>query len=485
MTEEKRKLAEENQQLRKEKAFLRSILDNIHEGIYATDENDIVVVHNRASEKRDGVPESEVLGLSDLDVFADTGWYESIIAKVKETGKPLLNTFFRQHHNDRIIEVIVDSYPFYYNNKLSGVYSICWDKGIVRETLNFVQGLQKSLVEQSENISTKEVFLLDDIVGSSQLMQDLISQAKTVAGKDSSVFIIGGTGTGKELFAKGIHYESINRHGPFIPINCAAIPDTLMESILFGTVRGSFTGAVDTPGLFEQANNGTIFLDEIDSMPKSLQSKLLRVLQEKRVRRVGSSKEIPINCRILSATNIDPLAHNEDALRSDLFFRLAVVTLHLPSLMERKSDIPLLCQHFINKYNRKFNSVVSNISTELESIFMNYSWPGNVRELENIIESGMNFVDQNEEILDIEHIPRYIRDKLTKETKDVDSYSLSPYKNVTLREAIQDFEKKTIMAALENNNWHMTNAAEDLGILRQNLYHKMKSYSIEKPHNKN
>ncbi|HHW61926.1 MAG TPA: hypothetical protein GX404_08480 [Syntrophomonadaceae bacterium] len=116
---------------------------------------------------------------------------------------------------------------------------------------------------------------------------------------------------------------------------------------------------------------------------------------------------------------------------------------------------------------------------------MNYSWPGNVRELENIIESGMNFVDQNEEILDIEHIPRYIRDKLTKETKDVDSYSLSPYKNVTLREAIQDFEKKTIMAALENNNWHMTNAAEDLGILRQNLYHKMKSYSIQKPHNKN
>ncbi|MEL7563818.1 MAG: sigma 54-interacting transcriptional regulator [Dehalobacterium sp.] len=475
-------MLEESQKLKKENAFLRSILDSIHEGIYATDEKDVIILHNLASEKRDGLRRSDILGRNECEVYADIDWHKVITDTVKKTGKPLLNKFYSFFHNGRKINTIIDSFPFYYENELSGVYSICWDMGIVTEMLNSAQRLQKSLLEQYDNriMSREESFLLEDIVGNSVQMKNAISQAKTVAVWDSPVLIIGETGTGKELFTKGIHYASANHHGPFIPINCAAIPDTLMESILFGTVKGSFTGATDMPGLFEQADKGTIFLDEINSMAKPLQSKLLRVLQEKRVRRVGSKKEIPVDCRIISATNIDPFIQKDgESLRPDLFFRLAVVTIKLPSLRERKDDIPLLCQHFFRKYNKKFNSIISKASEELENVFMNYSWPGNVRELEHIIESGMNFVGQNDETLHIDHIPQYFIDKIIKGQKTT-SRRLN-HKRVKLSMAVREYEKSLILEALENNDWNMTRAAEDLGILRQNLYHKMKGYNIEKP----
>lgn len=470
--------------IKRENAMLRSILDNIPEGVYATDENDIVVVHNIASEKQDGLPESEVLGLNGLEVFANTGWNEKISKKVRETGKPLLNTFFRQIHNGRVNDIIVDSFPFYYDNEFAGMYSICWTINIVNGISNLLQGVRTSLTNRSENKNdlTDEPFLLESIVGDSIGMQNAILQAKTVASKDSPVFIIGETGTGKELFAKGIHYASTYRHGSFIPINCAAIPESLMESIFFGTVKGAFTGAVDMPGLFEQAHKGTLFLDEINSMPKSMQSKLLRVLQEKRVRRIGSKKEIPVDCRIMSATNADPLvqkdAKGEEIIRPDLFFRLAVVTLNLPPLREHRDDIPLLCQSFFGKYNKRFNTIISSTSKELEDMLMNYFWPGNIRELENVIESGMNFVGLNDKVLDVAHIPRYIRDKLEKGKTKVSRQS-NQYNGLKLREAMQAFERGVILEALENNHWNRTRAAEDLGILRQNLYHKMKEYNIE------
>jgi arginine utilization regulatory protein len=304
-------------------------------------------------------------------------------------------------------------------------------------------------------------------------MHNLIASAKKAAEADCSVLVYGETGTGKELLVQGIHNYSNRSSELFVAINCAAIPETLLESMLFGTVKGAFTGAVDSPGLFEQAGKGTLFLDELNSMSPPLQAKLLRVLQERRVRRLGGSAEIPVGCRIVSSTNVDPWeCIRKGQLRKDLFYRLAVISLYIPSLKERVEDIEVLLNHFLNKYQKIYGLGKVKISPELRNVLQNYQWPGNVRELEHVIESAVNMLD-GEQVITVDHLPLYLKTKLLSQGSAAKALPKG-----TLAEVLTQVEKQVILDALEKHNWNITKAADSLGIVRQNLQYRIRKLGI-------
>lgn len=292
----------------------------------------------------------------------------------------------------------------------------------------------------SRKQSTK--FTFDHIIGDSKAIQSIITEGKRVIRTSSSILLVGETGTGKELFAQSIHNESQRSTKPFISQNCAAIPDTLMESLLFGTNRGAFTGAIDKSGLFEEANGGTLLLDEINSLSPALQAKLLRAIQEKTIRRIGGTQEKEIDVRIIATINEDPLeAITHNRLREDLYYRLSVVTLCLPPLRERKEDIPALVQHFIEKYNIQFGLSVTDVDVHVREFLYAYDWPGNVRELEHIIEGSMNLVE-DENIITAFHLPTRFRERIKKE------FNMQPFLTnndtdtpKTLKHTIEEMEK--------------------------------------------
>lgn len=292
--------------------------------------------------------------------------------------------------------------------------------------------------------------------------------------------LFGETGTGKELFAQSIHEESKRSNGPFLAINCAAIPENLLEGILFGTVKGAFTGAINREGLFEQANGGTLFLDEINSMPLALQSKILRVLEEKKVRRVGGNEEILINPRIISSSNVLPMtAIEQGQIRADLFYRLAVVYLFIPPLRDRIDDLVLLTNYFIQQLNRPLEKNITGLHPEVISAFKRYSWPGNIRQLKHTIECAMNIIPTHEIIISQSHIPSYLgifnTEKIEVELKT--DNTISPPS--TILHKIKDQEKDIIIAALMKSKGNVAKAAEDLGLSRQLLQYRLKRLGLK------
>jgi len=305
-------------------------------------------------------------------------------------------------------------------------------------------------------------------------MTGIISVAKRAAKSTSPVLIHGETGTGKELFAQSIHNYSKNSKGPFVAINCAAIPDNLLEGLLFGTVKGAFSDAIDRPGLFEQAENGTILLDELNSMSLNLQSKLLRVLQENKTRRVGGSKEININTRVITAMNENPIrAVKENKIRQDLFYRIGVVLIEVPPLRNRKEDIPLLSKNFILKFNRKLDRQITKLSADVFDSFAKYDWPGNVRELQHTIEYAMNIAHENERIIELSHLPLHI-----SESYEIPAEKEGPWQ--TLEKRLNVEEIKILENELIKNDWKIAQTAKKLGLKRQSLQYRIKKYSLKK-----
>ena len=291
--------------------------------------------------------------------------------------------------------------------------------------------------------------------------------------------ICGETGTGKELFAQGIHNASGHSKGKFVAINCAAIPDNLIESYLFGTVKGAYTGALDKAGLIEEADGGSLFLDELNSLPVNVQGKLLRVLEEQQACRIGDTKTYRVNCRFISATNQNPRdLVREKNLRSDLFYRLSVVVLDIPPLRERKSDLPLLIKHFITRSNAQYHTSVKKTAPQVLSIFESYSWPGNVRELEHVIEYMMNFVTMTQETLTIQELPSYLRPATASFQLKLDQKIIHPG---PLNQMVDEFKQEIIEKTLKTNEWNITKSAKDLGMSRENLYHFIKRLNIRKP----
>src|SRR5512143_178278 len=327
--------------------------------------------------------------------------------------------------------------------------------------------LEKENVELRAEITDRYRF--ESIVGGSEKIRDVLDMAGRVAASDASVLITGESGTGKELLAKGIHYNSPRADGPFVAVNCAAIPEHLIESELFGHVRGAFTGAVkDKEGKFELASSGTIFLDEIGDLRVDLQAKILRVLQERQVDRVGGRHPVSVDVRIIAATNKDiERAVKDGGVREDLYYRLSVITLHMPPLRERRDDIPLLINHFLKKFNRDLDV---RIDPEALTMLTAYGWPGNVRELENSIERAS--VLRRGEAITAAELP----DKLRKEKASVGNIILNlPDEGISL----EDLEKNLIVKALEKHKGNQTRAAEYLGITRPTLIYRMDKYGIK------
>ena len=324
----------------------------------------------------------------------------------------------------------------------------------------------------------RQEFNFDNIVGSSPEMKHVFELVRKVAPTNSTVLIRGESGTGKELIAKAIHYNSERRNRPLVTINCGAIPQELLESELFGYERGAFTGAVKSRmGRFEMANTGTIFLDEIGDMPLSLQVKMLRVLQEKTIERVGGGQIIKVDVRIIAATHQD-LEENirKGKFREDLFYRLNVFPLTLPPLRERHSDTILLAKHILEKFRAERGHRIEGISQEAQKAFMDYQWPGNVRELENVIERAVILKETG--LIELEDLPDNIAAKGAMFPQpDID---ISSDEGINFNTAVTEYEKQLILQALNQTNWVKNKAAKLLNLKRTTLVEKMKRINLER-----
>ena len=308
-----------------------------------------------------------------------------------------------------------------------------------------------------------------NIIGESEIMKNVFSQIEKVSSSDSNVLISGKSGTGKELVARAVHFNSKRKTNRWVPINCAAISENLFESELFGYIKGAFTGAYkDKQGFFQAADNGTLFRDEIAEIPLQFQAKLLRAIESKEIIPVGSTIPINVNARIISATNHSIEEEvKKGNFREDLYYRLNIVEIKLPSLSDRKEDIPILIKHFINKYNEEMNKSVLGVDNEVMKILLNHQWQGEVRELENIIERAMIFCETD--FITIDELPINL---LGAETRD----SIDFPKN--LKNALDIFEKRHILKILKRNNFHRKKTATDLGIGESSLYRKLSNYEI-------
>ena len=461
---------------------LEKIIDTINDGIIISDYEGRIVLYNKSQEKLEELYSKEVVGK-----FLWEGYQSkqelSEHRKVFKTNTPIINKYQAHAYKGDVAKYVsYSTYPIIKDGETIAVYSICKNESSLQSLLHETIELKRKLYSKSkynekkyQNNGTHYIFT--DIIGDSSALVNLVKEGQTMALIDSPILIVGATGTGKEVFAQSIHNFSRNNEEAFVDINCSAIPENLLESTLFGTVKGAYTGALDQVGLFEQAGKGTLFLDEINSMPMSMQSKLLRVLQEKKVRRVGGINSIPISCRIISAVNEDPeKTIKEGRLRQDLYYRLAGVSLYIPPLRERKEDILTTSEFFINKYNKILSKNVKCMSKELKEVMLDYKWPGNVRELEHIIENIMIRTMDNQTELKVLDIPQYIRDSM------LGSISIDKVQKnkCGLPDILRGIEKKLILESLDKNNWNISRATKDLGIIRQSLEYRMKKLKIEK-----
>ena len=314
----------------------------------------------------------------------------------------------------------------------------------------------------------------DNIIGTSEKMRQVYEIVSEMTKNDPTVLIHGESGTGKELFARAIHFNGLRKDKPFIAVDCASIPENLLESELFGHEKGAFTDATSQKlGRFELANQGTLFLDEIGNLKPDMQGKILRVLQEREIQRVGGVKTIKIDVRIISATNVDlKKAIKEEKFREDLYYRLNVVPIELPSLRERKEDIPLLARYFLEIFSREFGKKIKDITPEAMEFLMNYRWPGNVRELRNVIERLVALA--KEEVISHKGLPLDILLTVKTEENNIGE------EGMLLKGAREQFEKQFILGVLEKVNWNQTEAAEILGIHRNTLMLKMQNLGIKK-----
>jgi arginine utilization regulatory protein len=454
----------------------QQILDEIDVGVHAVDKTGKTIIYNKKMMKMESMDIRDVMHKNLLDVFMFKEDQTSTLVKALQEGKETTNvkqTYF--NNKGRQITTINNTIPIMQDEQIQGAVEIAHD----------VTKLER-LIKGNMNQKGAQRFTFDNIIGNSPGFKQVIESAKRATRTSSYVLIIGETGTGKELFAQSIHNASSRFSAPFISQNCAALPDNLIESLLFGTKRGAFTGAIDQPGLFEQANGGTLLLDEINSLNLNLQAKLLRVLQEKTIRRIGDTKDIPVNVRVIANINEEPLdAIKNNHLREDLYYRLGVVTIFIPPLRERKEDLPLLVNHFVEKYNERFQMNVKGLSNEVIQSFRHYDWHGNVRELEHIIEAAMNIMMDEEDTILYSHLPYQYRSKMHMKEKIDPASPVETFMNehadssVPLKDQLELFEKAYIQQMLGKNGFNISRTAAVLGLSRQSLQYRMKKLGLK------
>ena len=464
---------------------LMHVINQISESVIICDAENRIWLLNDAAVKMDSIVTQDVIGEDISNVYFPRDGKELNIPQVIATKRPLRG--LRQYYSTRYgknVDIVANTYPAVQDGQVLAGYSIMEDWSTIDSLHKQIIDLQQKLVERSGGASHSRSALsahysFADIIHISQSMGSVVAQCRRVAKSDSSVMIYGETGTGKELFAQSIHNASPRASGPFLAINCAAIPENLLESLLFGTEKGAYTGAERRAGLFEQADGGTLLLDEINSMNITLQSKLLRVLQDGVIRRVGGMNEIRVDVRVLSNINMPPYeAIAQGRLRRDLFYRLGVVNINVPPLRERREDIPLLAKHFILECNRKLSRAVRDISGETLECFYAYDWPGNVRELQHAIEHAMNVLPDDASVITPEYLPAHIT--ATAHELPHPARQAAPSSSAgSLSDAMQDMERRTICRMLRQTGGNISESARLLQMSRQRLQYRIKRYQID------
>ncbi|WP_099158454.1 sigma 54-interacting transcriptional regulator [Virgibacillus ndiopensis] len=463
-------LAEENTDLKEIKTMLEAIIQSSDEAITVVDENGIGIMINPAYTRITGLKEADIVG---QPANVDISEGESMHMKVLQTRRPVRGVRMKVGSSKK--DVLVNVAPVIVDGKIKGSVGVLHDVSEIKSLTSELKRARQII----RNLEAKYTFA--DIVGTSPEMKLALEQAKVGAKTPATVLLRGDSGTGKELFAHAIHNESDRKHNKFIRVNCAAIAESILESELFGYEEGAFSGAKrgGKKGYFEEANMGSIFLDEIGELSLHMQAKLLRVLQEHEIVRVGGTDPITINVRIITATNINlEKAIMNRTFREDLYYRLNRLPIFIPSLRERVTDLPILINHIIDKINQDYGRNVKSISEDALVDLKNYHWPGNVRELENVIGRAMIYMDMNEELIKREHIPSLGTNNTTSHTKK--DIPIEIENDLTLQKAMEQYEKKYILNAYKRNNFNKTKTAKDLNVSIRNLYYKMEKYKIEK-----
>ena len=455
------------------KNILKLISENIYSGIFIVDKNGIVTFYNQSANDLAGLNVENAIGKHLLEIFPKLTAETSTILRALSTGESLRNYVQNYcNYQSKYTSILSTTIPFYENGKLEGAIEIFSD---VDQYKNINQNKH---IKRNENIITEKAnYNLDDIVGKSRKITDIKLKIKKIANSKSPVFVYGETGTGKELVVQSIHNESNRCDNPFIAQNCAAIPGTLLESILFGTTLGSFTGAKDSKGLIESADGGTLFLDEINSMDMMLQAKLLRFLQEGQIRRLGENKTRKVDVRIIAALNEDPYeALEAGRIRKDLFYRLNVISFSLPSLRDNKSDLIELANHFLAEFNKDLEKNIKGFSDDVIEFFLKYDWPGNIRELKHFIEQAVNLTEND--IVSKSDLPYF--DELERKSEIINNKPM--FENLiddSLNEIMNRYERKVISQALVQNEYNISKTSKRLDIPRQTLYYKMDKLGIK------
>ncbi|WP_082174426.1 sigma-54 interaction domain-containing protein [Bacillus sp. FJAT-27231] len=463
---------------------LEKIIESLDEGVMMSNYEGKIALYNAAQEKMEGLNSEEITGKHLWSVYNYNPQY-SEHAHIFKTGKPIFSRY-RAHStvNGNPKYVNYSTFPIQKDGETIAVFSLSTNESKLKDRLHQTIELKRQIVdkdEQSAETKNGTTFTFNDIKGKSLALKNLINEAENIALHNTDTLIVGETGTGKELFAQSMHNYSPRAESPFVAINCAAIPENLLESTLFGTVKGAFTGATNQVGLFEYAKDGTLFLDEINSMPMTLQSKLMRVLQERLVRRVGSNDVTPVKCTVISASNEDPeKLIAEDKMRLDLFYRIARTSLYIPPLRERPEDIHFFIDYFLSSYQKKFSKTMPGLSKTLRAALLHYPWPGNTRELEHLIENLMIRVSENDSIIDVDHLPAYLRRKVLSDRKNK-SAKEKEVMNRPFKSIFTNSQEHYIQMVLEQTNWNISKAARTLGITRQSLQYHIKKHGLIKP----
>ncbi|MFC8054100.1 sigma 54-interacting transcriptional regulator [Bacillus cereus] len=462
-------LAEEVTDLKEIQTLLEAIINSSEEAISVVDEKGRGLVINPAYTKLTGLTEEDIIG---KPATTDIVEGESMHMKVLRTRRAVRGIHMKIGQKKR--DVIVNVAPVIVDGILKG------SVGVIRD-VSEIQKLTNELNRARQIIRTLEAkYSFDDIVGNSDETTAAIEQAKLGANTPATVLLRGESGTGKELFAHAIHNGSNRKYNKFVRVNCAAISETLLESELFGYEEGAFSGAKrgGKRGFFEEANNGSIFLDEIGELSANTQAKLLRVLQEKEIVKVGGTKAIPINVRVIAATHVNlEKGILEGEFREDLYYRLNKIPIQIPSLRQRKGDIPSIAERLIQKINQDYGRNVEGLTDSAVSYLQSYEWPGNVRELENILGRAIIFMNYNEIYIDVHHLPPLHKEEQT----ELKQNNLLPeLEEKPLEHLVTEFEGNIIHEYLERFDGNKTKTARALGISVRNLYYKLEKYNCAK-----
>ena len=453
--------------------YVEQILNlyNYIDGILVCNKQGQVEYYTNFRPDINSLTEEEVVEKHILEIYPYLAPEESSILRVLATGDPIYNQLQTLiNSRGETIQAVNTTLPIKADDSsIIGAVDISryLDRDYIRKDITL------TLKQISRKRKSGELYTLDDIYGDSPAMCRVKEKVTRIAKTQSNVMIFGETGTGKELVAQAIHAHGARRTGPFISQNCAAIPASLLEGILFGTEKGSYTGATSRAGLFEMAHGGTLFLDEVNSMETTMQSKILKAIEEKSIRRIGGSRTTQVDVRIISAVNEDPHeAVDQGRFRMDLLFRLATVLISIPPLRDRKKDIKLLTRHFIRDFNASMNKQVIGVTEEVETFFEQYRWPGNVRELKNVIEGAFNFISSR--FIRRSDLPDYLLNALDRSRQGGQArYDAK----LSLSQNLWDFERQVLLEALRVSR-NLTETADRLKISKQTLNYKLHKFNI-------